>query len=325
MTEAVPNFSEGRRPEVVARLAAATAPGLLLDVHADADHNRSVVSLCGLPDRLEEGLLAAIAEAVRLVDLRSHTGVHPRVGAADVVPLVPLVGTLEEAAEDARRLAARVWSELGLPVYLYGPALAGPSLAEIRAGRARPSLGGDPHPASGAVCIGARRALVAYNVLLPAAPAPAAAELARSIRASSPGGIPGVQALAFRLASGVMQLSMNLFDLSAAPPGLVLAEIRARAAARGLAVGDDEVVGLCPAAWAPPSAGGRVLEAREGAAVAREAGDEPLAERLGAIAASRQGFAEAAATVARLRPQDSQLRAVAEHAAAALLAASRAA
>ncbi len=325
MTEAVPNFSEGRRPEVVARLAAATEPGLLLDVHADADHNRSVVSVCGVPDRLEEGLLSAIAEAVRLVDLRSHAGVHPRVGAADVVPLVPLVGTLEEAAEDARRLAARVWSELGLPVYLYGPALAGPSLAEIRAGRARPSLGGDPHPASGAVCIGARRALVAYNVLLPAAPAPAAAELARSIRASAPGGIPGVQALAFRLPSGVMQLSMNLFDLSAAPPQVVLAEVRARAAARGLTVGEDEVVGLCPAAWAPASARGRVLEAREAAAVARGTGDEPLAERLGAIPASRRRFAEAAALLSGLRPQDGQLRAVAEHAAGALLAASRAA
>ncbi len=300
---------------MVARLAAATAPALLLDAHADPDHNRSVISLCGLPERVEEGLLSAVAEAAQQIDLRSHAGVHPRVGVADVVPLVPLTGSLEEAAEDARRLARRIWRELGLPVYLYGLAVGGPSLADIRAGRAQPAFGSSLHPSAGAVSVGARRPLIAYNVLLPGAASAAAAQLARSIRAASPGGLPGVQALAFRLANGTWQLSMNLVDVALAPPSLVLEEVHRRAAALGLSVGVDEVVGLCPAAFAPPSAAGRVLEAREGAAVARAIGEAAGAATLEATGTSPTEFARAAVRLQRLgEPSDPQLGAVREHA-----------
>lgn len=303
----------------------ATAPAVLLDVHPDPDHNRSVVSLCGLPERVEEGLLSAVAEAARLIDLRAHTGVHPRAGVADVVPLVPLTGSLEEVADDARRLARRIWRELQLPVYLYGLALGGPSLADIRAGRARPAFGSSPHPSAGAVSVGARRPLIAYNVTLPGAGQAAAAQIARSIRATSPDGLPGVQALAFQLADGTWQLSMNLIDLTTAPPSLVLEEVRRRAAALGVSAGGDEVVGLCPAALAPPSAAGRVLEAREGAAVARAIGETEVATMLAATATGAVDLAGAAAELARLpEPADLQLRTVREHALDGLEKAARA-
>lgn len=299
-------------------MAAATAPALLLDVDADADHHRAVVSICGVPDRVEEGLLAAIAEAALSIDLRRHAGVHPRTGAADVVPLVPLVGALEETAEDARRLGARIWRELGIPVYLYGAAVGGPPLAEIRAGRARFAHGRAPHPSAGAVAVGARPALVAYNVLLERATATTAAALARSVRASTPGGLPGVQALAFQLGDGTWQLSMNLIDIEAAPPARVHEEVRRRAAAAGLETGLDEVVGLCPARCAPRAADGRVLEAREAAAVARAAGLGDVAARLAVARADAAELRAAGQLIAGLAVEDPQLRAVRDHATAAL-------
>lgn len=300
-------------------LAAAAGPDALLDLHADPEHNRAVLSLAGSAAALEDRLLALVDAARRHIDLRLQSGVHPRVGAADVVPLVPLEGTLDEAAESALRLGRRVHAELGLPVYFYGGRLGGPSLADIRAGRATPALGGDLGGPAGAVCVGARPPLVAYNVLLPGARPEAADALARGLRASAPGGLPGVQALAFRL-PGAAQLSMNLFDLERAAPAGVLAEVRRRAAASGLQVGADEVVGLCPAALAPPAAAGRVLEARLAALAARRgaarcpAGEEgrALAERLRVAAAGLAGLgpdpddllaaAERALALARLLP-----------------------
>jgi len=180
--ESVPNFSEGRRPKVISAIADAAASGAhLLDVHPDPDHHRTVVSIAASRPRLLEGLLAAVGAAVERIDLRAHEGVHPRVGAADVVPIVPLgQSTLADARELAREVGLRIWSDLHVPVYWYGEQR---SLADIRAGRANPDLGGpDLHPTAGAVCVGARLTLVAFNVLLPDMDVAEARALARSLR-----------------------------------------------------------------------------------------------------------------------------------------------
>jgi glutamate formiminotransferase len=263
--ESVPNFSEGRRPEVIDAIAAAAGKAHLLDVDADADHNRAVVSLAGTREPLVEALLAAIAAARELIDLRSHSGVHPRVGAADVVPIVPLGGTsLDECRELAHALGERIWSELEIPVYFYGHGEVH-RLADIRAGRARLDLGGtQPHPTAGAVCVGARRLLVAFNVVLYDFDMVAARALARSLRESS-AGLRGVQALAFELPGLRVQLSMNLFRVEETTPADVIEELERR----GVAHGAQQIVGLCPAIASGAAADGRILEARLAAAAAR--------------------------------------------------------
>jgi glutamate formiminotransferase len=291
--------------------AAARGGAQVLDSHGDADHNRFVLSLASTSDAtLVAGLLACIAEAARWIDLRLHEGVHPRVGAADVVPIVPLDGTpMADCTALARRLGERVWSELGLPVYFYGGAAMRPEaarLASIRAGGLEPDLGGPAlHPSAGAVCIGSRPPLVAYNLLVPDASFEEVQALARSVRESS-GGLHGVQALAFALASGVVQLSMNLVDLDSAEPARVIEGVRLLAVEAGLRVGDEEVVGLCPARHATAAAAGRLLEgrlaasaARAGAAACRSLGGEErqlLAQRLegeAADLAALQAYPEA--------------------------------
>ena len=271
--ESVPNFSEGRRPEVITAIAEAASSGAhLLDVDADSDHNRVVVSLAASRPRLVDGLLAAVGAAVDRIDLRVHEGVHPRVGAADVVPIVPLgQSTLSDARELARDVGMRIWSDLHVPVYWYGEQR---SLADIRAGRAHPDLGGpDLHPTAGAVCVGARLPLVAFNVLLPDLDVAEARALARSLRESS-GGMRGVQAMVFLLPGDRVQLSMNLFRIDETPPDMVLEEL----ARRGVNVFKPELVGLCPAIAAGEVAGGRLLEARLAAAAAR-AGARKCRER----------------------------------------------
>jgi len=282
--ESVPNFSEGRRNDVIAAIAGATAAHVL-DVDADPDHHRVVISLAAERARLVDGLLAAVGAAVERIDVRAHSGVHPRVGAADVVPIVPLGGsTLPGAREVAQEVGERIWSELRVPVYWYGEHR---SLADIRAGRATPDLGGpEHHPTAGAVSVGARLALVAFNVLLPGMSMVEAGALARSLRESR-AGMRGVQALAFELPGGRVQLSMNLFRVDETPPAAVVAELLRR----GIAVGDQQLVGLCPAIAAGRVGGGRLLEGRLAAAAARaaavrcrdRAGDEEalaLAQRL---------------------------------------------
>jgi glutamate formiminotransferase len=277
----VPNVSEGRRGDVLAALAAAVGPGHLLDLHPDPAHNRAVLSMAGNAESIESRLIALVAESVERIDLRRHEGVHPRIGVADVVPVVPLDGaTIDDAATLARRVGTRIHHQLNVPVFFYGAALGGPTLADIRAGRAEPVLGSDRHPSAGAVCVGARPPLLAYNVVLEGAGPVEAAALARGLRAGGPAGLPGVQALAFSLPGGVMQLSMNLVDLVLAPPGRVLAEVRRRAAEAGFAAGADEVVGLCPAAVATASARGRLLECRLAACAARLGGLEAAAQAL---------------------------------------------
>jgi len=263
--ESVPNFSEGRRIEVVTAIATAAGAAHLLDTDADPDHNRAVISIAGFKTRLIEGLQAAIGEAVARIDLRKHQGVHPRVGAADVVPIVPLgKTTLNACREVAHELAERIWTELKVPVFFYGHG-ENRSLADIRAGRAKPDLGGPAlHPTAGAVCVGARPALVAFNVILFGTDLVTARALARSLRESADG-MRGVQALIFELPGNRVQLSMNLFRLGETTPSHVLKELERL----GASMGAEQLVGLCPARVANNAAAGRLLEARMAAAAAR--------------------------------------------------------
>ena len=269
LLEAVPNFSEGRDADVVAALRdALSAPARLLDVHVDADHHRSVYTLVGEPDDLVDTLLSGIACARERIDLRRHEGAHPRIGAADVVPVVPIrPGQLEAARETALVLARRVGEELGLPVFLYaelapgrGPAffrrggtqeLAG----RIAAGELEPDFGPrELHPSAGGVIVGARRPLIAFNVNL-RGELPAAREIAALVRESG-GGFPGVRALGLDLPrAGVVQVSMNVEDWEAAALHELVARIEAEARVRGAEVLGSELVGLMPAGAAVAAAG----------------------------------------------------------------------
>jgi glutamate formiminotransferase/formiminotetrahydrofolate cyclodeaminase len=266
LIECVPNFSEGRRPEVIAaiRQAIAAVRGVrVLDLSTDPWHNRTVITFAAAPDAALQAAFEGIRTARDLIDLTAHQGVHPRMGAADVVPFVPLDGsTLDECAALARELGDRVGRELHLPVFLYEHAALVPSrrnLADVRRGgfeHLRSQIGASPehapdcgphrlHPTAGAVAIGARAPLVAFNAYLgPATVLPAVRQIARAIRESS-GGLPGVKALAFEV-NGQAQLSMNLVALDRTGLAAVQRAIEHEAAARGLAVTHSEIVGLVP-------------------------------------------------------------------------------
>jgi glutamate formiminotransferase len=285
--ESVPNFSEGQRADVIAEIAsAASARSHVLDVDPDPDHHRVVISLAALAGALLDGVIAAVGTAVERIDMRTHAGVHPRVGAADVVPFIPLgESRLEDARELAHEAGERIWAVLKVPVYFYGYG-ENRSLADIRAGRAEPDLGGpDLHPTAGAVCVGARQTLVAFNVLLPGMEVAAARALARSLRESATG-MRGVQALVFELPGGRVQLSMNLFRVDETSPAAVVAEL----VRRGVVLGEQQLVGLCPAIAADQVAAGRLLEGRLAGAVARA----------GAMRSREQGDEEHVALAARL-------------------------
>jgi glutamate formiminotransferase len=308
--ESVPNFSEGRDREVVAAIAGAAGRAHMLDIDPDADHNRVVISIAGYRGKLVDALMASVAEAVDRIDVGRHHGVHPRVGAADVVPIVPLAETnLASCREVARELGERIWTELKVPVYFYGEHQ---TLADVRAGRGQLDLGGpNLHPTAGAVCVGARLKLVAFNVIVNDVDVGAARALARSIRESQ-GGMRGVHALVFELPGGRVQLSMNLFRLDETSPLSLLAEL----SRRGVVVASQQVVGLCPAALAFPAATGRLLEARLAASAAR-AGSLRCRERGGeehvavAVRLERE-----ASHLARLGVEQADLLAGAERAAA---------
>ena len=261
MLEAVPNVSEGRDETVVAAIGAAFASSAyLLDTHIDADHHRSVFTLAAEDESLVDALLQGVAVATELVDLREHQGVHPRVGIADVVPLVPLVpADIDRAATAARRLAERIGTELLLPVFLYGEVGGGRRPAHFRrggleelllrveGGELRPDFGPSKiDPRSGAVVVGARHMLVAYNVVLATDDVEIARAIAVAVRESS-GGMAGVQALGLQLAgSGRVQVSMNIIDVGAAPLHEVVARVREEAASRHVEVEAGELVGLLP-------------------------------------------------------------------------------
>ncbi|HEV3230732.1 MAG TPA: glutamate formimidoyltransferase [Candidatus Dormibacteraeota bacterium] len=263
--ECVPNVSEGRRPEVVAALVGAVqVPGVrLLDRHGDADHNRTVLTLAGPPAPLAEAAFRLAEAAVQNIDLTRHRGAHPRMGAIDVIPFVPLGGAMPECVELARGLARRLGGELGLPAYLYGAA-AEPGrpagLAQIRdggferllaLGDALPAPDFGParlHPTAGAVAVGARPPLIAFNVVLEGVDLAGAARIARALRASG-GGLAAVQAIALPLASrGAVQVSMNLLDHGVTSLAEVVARLRTLTAGEGGDVVEAELVGLIPAA-----------------------------------------------------------------------------
>jgi glutamate formiminotransferase len=268
--EAVPNFSEGRDPRVVESIGAAvSAHARLLDVHTDVDHNRSVFTLVGDEDEIVAALLAAIARARETIDLRAHAGVHPRIGAADVVPVVPIrPDDADRARETALVLGRRVGEELGLPVFLYadvgdgrGPAFfrrGGPEELQRRidAGELAPDFGpARLDPAAGGVIIGSRRPLIAFNVNLAGANLDAAKEIARVVRERD-GGFPGVRALGLDLPSaGCAQVSMNVEDWEASALHEIVAAIEREAHARGVEVEGAELVGLMPAGAAAAAAG----------------------------------------------------------------------
>jgi glutamate formiminotransferase len=267
--ESVPNFSEGRdRATIDAIGAALGARARLLDVHADFDHNRSVFTLVGSDGELIEALLAGIACARERIDLRKHQGAHPRIGAADVVPLVPLVpGDMGRAREAALALAERVGSELGLPVFLYGELALGRGPAFFRRGGAEElarrmeagELSADFGPGrlddrAGGVLVGARGPLIAFNVNLRGS-LEAAREVAARVRERD-GGFPGVRALGLDLpTAGLVQVSMNVEDYEAVALHEILDRIRQEAAARGAEAVGSELVGLMPAGAALEAAG----------------------------------------------------------------------
>jgi glutamate formiminotransferase len=268
--EAVPNFSEGRdRATIDAIGVALAAHADVLDVHSDEDHNRSVFTLVGEPEQLVEALLAGIACARDRIDLRRHEGAHPRIGAADVVPLVPVrPEDAERARAAALELARRVGRELELPVFVYaelapgrGPAFfrrGGPEELQRRldAGELAPDFGpARLDPAAGGVIVGARRPLIAFNVDLSGDDLAAAVEIARVVRERD-GGFPGVRALGLRLPrAGRVQVSLNVEDWEAAALHEIVATIEQEAAARGLEVTGSELVGLMPAGAAVAAAG----------------------------------------------------------------------
>ena len=260
LVECVPNFSEGRDAATIDALRSAitaVAGVQLLDVQSDTAHNRSVFTFVGNPAAVVEAAFAATRVATDRIDLTKHSGEHPRMGATDVVPFVPVTGvTMPECVGLARQLGERVGKELAIPVFLYARAATRPDherLPDIRKGefealRARalaPDFGPPKvHPTAGATAIGARPFLVAFNVYLDTQEIGVAKEIAKQIRTSS-GGLPGVQASGF-IVDGLAQVSMNLLDIDITSPAVVFNAIKARAEKQGLGVQYSEIVGLVP-------------------------------------------------------------------------------
>jgi len=269
LVECIPNFSEGRRADVIAAIVSAmqrAAPIHVLDTSSDPDHNRTVVTFVGTPEAVERAAFAGIKTAAELIDLTQHVGEHPRLGAADVVPFVPIRDvTMDDCVAIAQRLGQAVGEELGIPVYLYEAAATRPdreNLADLRNSKfqfeqLREVIGTDPDrlpdfgPAvlgtPGATVIGARPPLVAYNVYLNTADVRIAAEIARAVRHSS-GGLRYVKAAGF-LVEGQAQVSMNLTHYQKTPVYRVVELIRREAARHGVMITHSELVGLAPQAF----------------------------------------------------------------------------
>ncbi len=266
LVECVPNFSEGRRAEVIDAIVAAIsglAGGHILDVQSDHDHNRTVVTFVGAPDVVVPAAFAGVAKAAELIDLDSHQGAHPRIGATDVVPFIPISGvTMEDCVQLARTLGKQVGEELNIPVYLYEAAATRPeraNLADIRRGEyeglksdiaANPDRAPDFGPTqlgkAGATVIGARAPLIAYNVYLTTDDVSIAKKIASAVRHSS-GGLHYVKALGL-LVDGRAQVSMNLTDYTRTPIARVVEMVRREAVRWGVAIHHSELVGLTPQA-----------------------------------------------------------------------------
>jgi glutamate formiminotransferase len=260
--ESVPNFSEGRDDRALGRLREAmSAPASLLDVHVDPDHHRSVYTIVGDDTELVETLVRGIEAAVEVIDLRRHEGAHPRIGAADVVPLVPIRPEDEPRAKAAALALADRIGDLGLPVFFYGrltddgrePAFfrRGGTTAlqeRIGSGEITPDRGpGRLHPTAGGVVLGVRRPLIAFNVNLRTQDIDVARAIATLVRERD-GGFPGVRALGLDLpTAGLVQVSMNVTDWEAAALHEIVERIVTEAAKRGVEVARSELVGLMPA------------------------------------------------------------------------------
>jgi glutamate formiminotransferase len=265
LVECVPNISEGRHESLISEIAtAAQGHGrVLLDTKPDADQNRTVITLVGEPDALAEGVLALMRAAVERIDLRQHRGTHPRMGAVDVIPFVPVRGvTMPECVALSRRVAEEIADKLGVPVYLYEESARDETrrdLAAIRRGEFEglaekmkdptwcPDLGSShPHPSAGAVAVGAREFLIAFNVNLATPDLSVAKRVAAAVRFSS-GGLRYVKALGFPLAErGAVQVSMNLTNFRRTPILRVLEMVRREAERCGVAVSGAEIVGTVP-------------------------------------------------------------------------------
>ncbi|MGA2974435.1 MAG: glutamate formimidoyltransferase [Spirochaetia bacterium] len=267
LVECVPNYSEGRRERVMDAIVAPfrDRPGVhLLDHRADPDHNRLVVSLVGEPEPIQESLLESARTAVDAIDLRVHTGAHPRIGAVDVIPFVPVRGiTMDECVSLARGFAERYARATGVPVYLYEHAALRPErrkLENVRRGQFEalvreianpertPDFGAPViHPSAGATAIGARPFLIAFNINLQSSDINAARDIARAIRASG-GGLSHVKAMGIELAErGMVQVSINVTEYRVNPLHEVLERARAEASRRGILVAETEIYGLVPA------------------------------------------------------------------------------
>jgi glutamate formiminotransferase/glutamate formiminotransferase/formiminotetrahydrofolate cyclodeaminase len=269
LVECVPNFSEGRDQGILHALidgVTSTAGVALLDHSMDADHHRSVLTFCGSPDGIIEAAFRAVRVATELIDLRTHVGVHPRIGATDIVPFIPIRGTtMHDCIQLAKRLGERVGRELGIPVFLYERAAGRADHVPLEAVR-RGGLDGlafrmesDPgwipdfgpprlHQSAGAIAIGARPPLIAYNVNLRSTEVEQARSIARAVRYSS-GGLPSVKAIGVALSSrGMVQVAMNLTDYLVTPILIAFQIVKAEAAKRGIEVAGSELVGLVPQA-----------------------------------------------------------------------------
>jgi len=267
IVECVPNFSEGRRKEVIDAivLSMRSVPDIkILDVETDPDHNRTVVTLIGNKDNIQEAAFRGAKTASELIDLNKHRGQHPRMGALDVLPFVPISGvTMKECIDIADRVGSRIGTELGIPVFLYESAAKRPervNLEDVRRGEfegLRDAIPKDDsrypdygprrvHPTAGAVAVGARMPLVAFNVNLKSSDLTIAKAIAKKIRTSS-GGFPKVKALGLMLAAkGVVQVSMNLTDYTVTGIPTVFEAIREEAEERGVEIMESEIIGLIP-------------------------------------------------------------------------------
>ena len=280
IVECVPNFSEGRdRAKVMAIVEAMHVPGVsLLDWSLDPDHNRSVITVAGKPAAVREAAVNAAVKASQIIDLTAQQGVHPRIGAADVIPFVPIANfSLEQCAMLARQAGMELWKRAGVPSYFYEAAAARPDralLEDVRRGQFEglreavkkdssrtPDVGGpELHPTAGASAIGARKLLIAYNIYLDTTVVATARSIARDIRASG-GGLAGVKAMGV-LANGRAQISMNITDFRVTPVGTVFRSVKERAMKHGAKIGRGELIGLVPEAALEP--GSEWMEQLEG-------------------------------------------------------------
>ena len=265
LAECIPNISEGRRRETVEQIAGAAAGEgrRVIDLSLDADHNRSVITLVGNPEGLEDGIIHLVKKAMEQIDLRCHRGAHPRMGAVDVIPFVPIRGiSMADCVDLSHKVGERIWQEFGVPVYLYEESAtreARRNLASIRRGEFEglaekmtdpewhPDFGEPrPHPTAGAVAVGAREFLIAYNINLATSNLGIAKQIAAAVRFSN-GGLRYVKALGLPLGNrGIVQVSMNLTNFRKTPILRVFDMVKREAERHGVKVLGSEIVGTVP-------------------------------------------------------------------------------